>query len=139
MRPGCRRRQMTVVSGLDDPNTAVRCELFPGSESLCSLPACATVRSVLSAGPSGASDWVGFQDLYDTARGIIDLCNARDPEGGRVIAVWTAESSVQILGVRRSAVLRWKPGLWIAAVSYSGPGHRRMSGVAPAPVSTCCS
>ena len=77
-----------------------RCELFPGSESLCSLPACATVRAVLSAGPSGASDWVGFQDLYDTARGIINLCNARDPGGGRVITVWTDESSVQILGVR---------------------------------------
>ena len=81
-----------MVSGLDDSNTAVRCELFPGSESPCSLPACATVRAVLSAGPSDASDWVGFQDLYDTARWIIDLCNARDPGGGRVIAVWTAES-----------------------------------------------
>ena len=54
-----------VVSGLDDPNTAVRCGLFPGSESPCSLPAYATVRVVLSAGPSGASDWVGFQDLYE--------------------------------------------------------------------------
>ena len=42
-----------VVSDVDVPNTAGRCELFPGSESLCSLPACATVRSVLSAGPSG--------------------------------------------------------------------------------------
>ena len=42
-----------VVSGVDVPNTAGQCELFPGSESLCSLPACATVRSVLSAGPSG--------------------------------------------------------------------------------------
>ena len=91
---------------VDVPNTAGRCELFPGSESLCSLLACATVRSVLFAGPSGASDWVGFQDLYDTAGGIIDLCKARDPGGGRVITVWTAESSVQILGVRRSAVFR---------------------------------
>ena len=87
-----------VVSGLDDPNTAVRCGLFPGSEPPCSLPAYAMVRAVLSAGPSGASDWVGFQDLYDTARGIIDLCNARDPGGGRVSSVWTAERSVQILG-----------------------------------------
>ena len=68
-----------VVSGVDVPNTAGRCELFLGSESLCSLPACSTVRSVLSAGPSGASDWVGFQDLYDTAGGIIDLCNAVTP------------------------------------------------------------
>ena len=71
----------------------MRCELFPGSESPCSLPACATVRALLSAGPSGVSDWVGYQDLYDTARGTIDLCNAREPGGGRVITVWTAESS----------------------------------------------
>ena len=28
-----------VVSGLDDPNTVVRCGMFPGSESPCSLPA----------------------------------------------------------------------------------------------------
>ena len=108
-----------VVSGLDDPNTAVRCGLFPGSKSPCSLPAYAAVWAVLSAGPS---------DLYNTARGIIDLCNAHDPGGGRVSSVWTAE---------RSAVYRWKPGLWIDAASYSGPGHRRMSGVAPAPVSAC--
>ena len=74
-----------LIPGLDDPNTAVRCEPFPGSESSCSLPACATVRAVLSAGPSGAPNWVGFQDLYDTARGIFDLCNARDPGGGRSV------------------------------------------------------
>ena len=36
---------------MNDPNTAMRCELFPGSESPCSLPACATVRALLSAGP----------------------------------------------------------------------------------------
>ena len=45
--------------GLDDPNTAGRCEPFPGSEYPSSLPACATVRAVLSAGHSGAPDWVG--------------------------------------------------------------------------------
>ena len=33
-----------VISGVDVPNTAGRCELFPGSESLCSLPACVTLR-----------------------------------------------------------------------------------------------
>ena len=109
-----------LVPGLDDPNTAVRCEPFPGPESPYSLPACVTVRAVLSARPSGAPDWVGFQDLYDTARGIFDLCNAHDPGGGRVITVWTAESFMQILGVWRSAVFRWKPGLCIAATSYSG-------------------
>ena len=55
---------------------------------------------------------VGFEDLYHTAGGIIDLCNSRGPGGGRVITVWTAESSIQILGVRRSAVYRWKPGIF---------------------------
>ena len=45
--------------------------------------------------------------------------------------------SCKYSGVRRSAVYRWKPGLWIAAASYSGPGHRRMSGDALAPVSAC--
>ena len=128
-----------VVSGVDVPNTVGRCELFPGSESLCSLPACATVRSVLLAGPSGASDWVSFQNLYDTAGGIIDLCNARDPGGGLIITVWTAESSIQILRVRRSAVYQWKLGITIAAPSYSAPRQRRdaMSGVVPSPVSAC--
>ena len=112
----------SVVSGVDVPNTA-----------------CATVRSVLLAGPSGASDWVSFQDLCDTAGGIIDLCNARDPGGGLIITVWTVESSVQILRVRRSAVYQWKPGITIAAPSYSAPRQRRdaMSGVVPSPVSAC--
>ena len=126
-----------VASGLGDPNTAAWCEQYPGSESPWSLPGCATVRALLSAGPSGASDWVDFEDLYHTAGGIIDLCNSRGPGGGRVITVWTAELSVQILGVQRYAVYRWKPGIWIAAASYSVPGQRRMSGVVPAPVSAC--
>ena len=57
--------------------------------------------------------------------------------GGRVITDWTAESSVQILGVRRSAVYRWKPGIWIATSSPSVSGLRGISGVVPAPVSSC--
>ena len=126
-----------VGSGFGDPNTAAWCEQYPGTESLWSLPGCATVRALLSSGPSGASDWVGFEDLYHTAGGIIVLCNSRSPGEGRVIIVWTAELSVQILGVRQSAVYRWKPGIWIAATSYSVPGQRRMSGVVPAPVSAC--
>ena len=44
---------------------------------------------------------------------------------------------LQILGVRRSAVYRWKPGIWFAATSCSVPGHLSMPGVAPAPVSLC--
>ena len=82
-----------LIPCLDDPNTAVRCETLPGSEYPSSLPACATVWAVLSAGPSDASDWVGYQDLYDAAGGIIDLHSARDPEGGRVITDRTVELS----------------------------------------------
>ena len=47
-----------LILCLDDPNTAVRCETLAGSEYPSSLPACPTVRAVLSAGPSDASDWV---------------------------------------------------------------------------------
>ena len=36
-----------------------------------------------------------------------------------MITDWTAESPVRILGVRRSAVYRWKPGIWIAASNPS--------------------
>ena len=94
-------------------------------------------RSGLSAGPSDASDWVGYQDLYDAAGGIIGLCSARDPGEGRVIAVGTAELSVQILGVGRSAVFRWKPGIRIATSSYSALRQHRMSRVVPSPVLAC--
>ena len=126
-----------LIPCLDDTNTVVQCETFPGSEYPSSLPACATVRAMLSAGPSDASDWVGYQDLYDAAGGIIDLCNARDPGEGRGIAVGTAELSVQILRVRRSAVFRWKPGIRIGTSSYSALRQLRMSGVVPSPILTC--
>ena len=91
-----------LVPGLDDPNTAIRCEPFPGSEYPSSLPACATVRAVPSAGPSDAPDWVGFQDLYDTARGIINLCECP-------IFVRPLRRDDLPIRVRRSAVYRWKP------------------------------
>ena len=52
-----------VVSGLGDPITAAWCKQYPGSESPWSLPLCVAVRLILSAGPSGAYDWVGFEDL----------------------------------------------------------------------------
>ena len=132
-----------VVSDVDVPNTAVRCERFPGSEYPSSLPACATVRAVLSAGPSGAPDWVGFQDLYDTARGIIDHCECltfrRDefPIRGTKRDDTSSPCYAQILGVRRSAVFRWKPGIRIAASSYSALRQCRMSGVVPSPVLAC--
>ena len=91
-----------LVPGLDDPNTAVRCEPFPGSESPCSLPEYATVRTALSARPSGAPDWVGFQDLYVSTRDIFD---AR--------------------GVRRSAVYRWKPGRNVMSAKRKPSDWRR--------------
>ena len=96
------------------------------------------LRVWMSAGPSGASDWVGFQDLYDTARGIIDLCEC--PIFVRPLRCDDfpiGRTRRDDTGVRRSAVCRWKPGIWFAATCYSVPGRRRMSGVAPAPVSPC--
>ena len=93
-----------VVSGLGDPITAAWCEQYPGSESPWSLPVCVAVRLILSAGPSGASDWVGFEDICSTAGGILDLCTSHGLGAGWLITDWTAESSVQILGVRWSRV-----------------------------------
>ena len=110
---------------------------FRGQNPFCSLPACATVQSVLSVGPSGASDWVGFSGSWRHCRRDHRPLQRPWPRGGRGITVWTAESSVQMLGVRRSAVFRWKPGIRIAATSYSAPRQRRMSGVVPSPVSAC--
>ena len=95
------------------------------------------IQALLLTGPSGVSDWVGFEDPYSHAGGIIDLCNSGGSGGGRVITAGAAELSVQILGVRRSAVHQWKPGITIAAASYSAPRQRRMSGVVPSPVSAC--
>ena len=126
-----------LVSSLEDPNIAVRHEPCPGSESPCDLPAYATVQAVPSAGPSGAPDWVGCQDLYDTARGITYLCishslvrpfRSDDSPFRRIRSDETSSLRyAQVLRVRRSAVFRWKPGLHIVAASYSGPG------------SVCCS
>ena len=63
-----------LCPGVDTLDAVGRCEPFPGSEYPSSLPACATVRLVLLAGPSGASDWVGSQVLYHITGGIIYLC-----------------------------------------------------------------
>ena len=136
-----------LFPGVDVPNTVGRCEPFPGSEYPSSLPACATVRAVLSAGPSGAPDWVGCQDLYDTARGITYLCISHSlvrpfrSDDSSIRRIRRDETSspryAQILGFRRSAVSRWKPGIRSTASSYSVLRQRRMSGVVPSPVSAC--
>ena len=136
-----------LISSLEDPNTAVRHEPFPGSEYPSSLPACATVWLVLSAGPSGAPDWVGCQDLYDTARGITYLCISHSlvrpfrSDDSPIRRIKSDETSspryAQVLGVRRSAVFRWKPGIRITASSYSALRQGRMSGVVSSPFSAC--
>ena len=126
-----------LCPGVDTPNTVGRCEPFPGSEYPSSLPACATVWLVLSAGPSGASDWVGSQDLYDTAGGIIyiwighSLVRPFRSDDSPIRRIRRYETSpplyAQVIGVRRSAAYRWKPGIGITACSYSALRRRGMS------------
>ena len=122
---------------MDTPDSVGRCEPFPGSEYPMSLPACATVRLVLSAGPSGVSDWVGSQDLSHTAGGIIYLCidhSLIGPIGSDDSPIRRSrryESNppryAQVGGVRRSAAYRWKPGIGITASSCSDLRRRGMS------------
>ena len=136
-----------LFSGVDNPNNVSRCEPFPGSEYPSSLLVCATVRLVLSAGPSDASDWVGCQDLYDTAGGITYLCISHslfrpfrsDDSPIRRIRRYETSSPryAQVIRVRQSAVFRWKPGIRITASSYSALRQRRMSGVVPSLFSAC--
>ena len=136
-----------LFPSVDSPNTVGRCEPFPGSEYPSSLPACATVRRVLSARPSSASDWVGCQDLYDTAGGITYLCISHSlvrpfrSDDSPIRRIRRYETSpphyAQVIGVSRSAVFRWKPGIGITASSYSTLRQRRMSGVVPSPFSAC--
>ena len=114
-----------------------RCEPFPGSGYCVSLPASATVRLVLSAGPSGASDWVGSQDLYYTAGEIIYLCidhslvrpicSDDSPIRGSRRYESNPPRYTQVGGVRRSAAYRWKPGIGITASSCSDLRRRGMS------------
>ena len=122
---------------LGDPITYARCERFPGSEFPLSLPVCVAVGFGLSAEPSSTSDCVGFGDHRSAGGGVLDRCPSHGLGGGRVIGDRTAELSVPILGVRRTAVYRWKPGIWITAPSSSVSGVRGSSGVGPAPVSSC--
>ena len=122
---------------LGDSITYARCERFPGSESPLSLPVCVAVGFGLSAGPSSTSDCVGSGDLRSAGGGVLDSCPSHGLGGGRVIEDRTAELSVLILGVRRTAVYRWKPGIWFTAQSSSVSGIRGNSGVGPAPVSSC--
>ena len=81
---------------------------------------CVAVRFGLSAGPYSNSDCVGFGDLRTAGGGDLDRCPSYGLGGWQVIRDGTAGLSVQILGVRRTAVYRWQPGIWIAASSVSG-------------------
>ena len=104
---------------MDTPYTVGRCKPFPGSGYPSSLPKCSMDRLLLSSGPSGASDWVGNQDVCDTARGITSLWIGR-----RLVGPFRSDDSpirrirryhtnqpryVQVSGLRRSAAYRWKP------------------------------
>ena len=126
---------------VDTPYTVGRCKPFPGSGYPSSLPKCSMVRLLLSAGSSSASDWVGNQDVCDTAGGITSLWIGR-----RLVGPFRSDDSpirsirrydtnqpryVQVSGLRRSAPYRWKPGIGIAASSCSAIRRHRMS--------ECCS
>ena len=86
---------------------------------------------------SGASDWVGSQDLYYTAGGITYLCI-----GHSLVRPFCSDDSpirrsrryqsnppryTHVSGVRRSAAYRWKPGIGITASSCSALRRRGMS------------
>ena len=126
-----------LCSFVDTPDSVGHCEPFPGSEYRVPLPASATVRLVLSAGSSGASDWVGSQDLYHTAGEIIYLCI----DHSLVRPIFSDDSPIRgsrgyeknppryalVGGVRRSAAYRWKPGIGITASSCSALRRRGLS------------
>ena len=123
-----------LISSLEDPNTAVRHEPCPRSESPCDVPAHATVQAVPSAGPSDSSDWVSLQNIYVSVREIFDRYSARDPGGGRVTTLWTAESFMRLLGVQEICCIPmetrptycccflFRAGLLQDIRSRSGPG-----------------
>ena len=84
-------------------------------------PACAISRT----GPSGAVDWDGCQDIYETAGGIAYLGISQN-----LGPVRTGHRSQTIY------CFRWKPGIGITASSYySALRQHRMSAVVPSPFS----
>ena len=122
---------------VDTPCTVGRCEPFPGSEYPSSWPECSMDRLVLSAEPSGASDWVGNQDVYDTAGGIIHLWIGHSlvrpfrSDDSPIRRIWRYDTNparyAQVSGVRRSTAYRWKPGIGIAASPCSALRRHGMS------------
>ena len=134
--PSCHRRRMTVcvqvwilrtlsavVSRVRGQNTLLLC-LHVRRFSLCCQLDC-------------ASDWVGSQDLYHTAGGIIYLCISHSlvrpfrSDESPIRRIRRYETSppryAQVIGARRSAAYRWKPGIGITASSYSALRRRGMS------------
>ena len=98
---------------------------------------CVAVRFGRSAGSSSTSDCVGFGDIHSANGEVLDCCPSHGLGRGRIIRDQTTVMPVLILGVRRSAVYRWKPGIWFPASSSSFSGDRGSSGIGPDTVSSC--
>ena len=115
-------------SVLGDPISYVRIEQVPGSESPLSLPVYAwppkpafmmdpVIRTVLAAEVRDASggDQMGCTPCYGG--------KSQDDR------IRYTGLSVQIIGVRRTPVYRWKPSIWLVAPSPTLPGVSGSSGV----------
>ena len=70
--------------------------------------------------------WKGTAHMRRTHK--VPLCHGGKRQG---VGIWTAGLSVPILGVRRTPVYRWKPGIWLTAPSSSLSGVSGSSGVGP--------
>ena len=115
-------------SVLGDQISYARIEQLPGSKSPLSLPVYAwppnpafmmdsVIQTVLAPRKAsrGRPQW-------------LTPCHGGESQGSQIGA---AGLSVQILGVRRTSVYRWKPGIWLTAPSSSLPGVSGSSGVGP--------
>ena len=117
---------------LGDPISYARFEQFPGSESSLSLPVYAwPPSSAFFDGLGCHSVCVGSGEVRPAGGGDLEIGPSYSDGGGQVVRDRTAGLSVPILGVRRTPVCRWKPGIWLAAASSSLSGAGGSSGVGP--------
>ena len=114
------RSPMRGVKSFQGQNPHCRCWCMRGRQV---RPFCWILQSY------STSDCVGFGDLHTAGRWDLDRCPSNGLGGGQVIRDGTAGLSVPILRVRRTAVYRWQPGIWIAASSCSVSGACGSSGV----------